>query len=180
VAVTVALAIVSVVSGAAVAIVVPWITSALERRRLRQQVAESRIDELRAVLDEAAIALGRARSALPTWEVLAQEPDMVGALAESRRAIEAVGAQTERIAVRLGERSEVFSGYNEAQSALWKLHHHLAAENTLEKIPGVATGERLNPDEDHRFLEGRRTFREASRAIVGPDVIASNRPPPSA
>lgn len=46
-------AIVSIVSGAAVAIFVPFINATLERRRLDQQARESRLDELRAVLDRA-------------------------------------------------------------------------------------------------------------------------------
>lgn len=46
-------AIVSIVSGAAVAISVPFINARLERRRIDQQARESRLDELRALLDRA-------------------------------------------------------------------------------------------------------------------------------
>ena len=59
-------AIISVVSGAVVAISVPLITSGLERRRLHEQVGEARLDELGSVLDEAAVALDRAFRTLPT------------------------------------------------------------------------------------------------------------------
>jgi hypothetical protein len=172
-------AIISVVSGATVAIVVPWITATLERRRLRQQVAESRIDELRTVLDEAAIALARCFSALPTWDVVGQAveqgADTASVLAESRKAVEDTGAQAERIAVRLGESSLVFAGYEQARAALWKLYHGLAAEDALHKIPEFEFEERTNPEQNQQFSDGRRAFREGARQIVGPEVAVLNR-----
>lgn len=167
------IAIISIVSGAVVAITVPLISSALERRRLRSQLAESRIDELRVVLDEAAIALDRARTGLPTWEVLGQEQrNHVAAYADLRVALAAVGAQAERIAVRLGESSPLFTSYEHARVALTRLHHGLIAEEALRKIPGMIEAEapRIDPQTDPDFVEGRRAFREAARKIVGLEV----------
>lgn len=166
------IAIISVVSGAVVAVTVPLISSALERLRLRSQLRESRIDELRAVLDQAAIALDEARAGLPTWEVLAQEQrSQVAAYADSRKALSAVGAQGERIAVRLGEYSPLFTSYEHARAALGRLHHRLIAEEALGKIPGIdETSPRIDPDKDSDYVASRRAFREAARQIVGPDV----------
>jgi hypothetical protein len=51
--VTEAIAIVSIVSGAAVAVLVPFINSRLEHSRLVQQTQAARLDELRGILDTA-------------------------------------------------------------------------------------------------------------------------------
>jgi hypothetical protein len=161
-------ALVSVLSGAAVAIGVPWITSSLERRRLREQVAEARIDELRSVFDEAAIALDQAVSVLPTWEVIGQdERGEVTVYAESRKALEAVSAQAERLAIRVGESSPIFTGYDNARLALWKLHHGLISNHMLKKIPGMVEGELPDPRTNARFIEGRRVFRKGAQEMLG-------------
>ncbi len=162
------LALVSVLSGATVAISVPWITSALERRRLHEQFSESRTDELRTVLDGAAIALDKAFSALPTRELLTQDQrSYVAVFAESRAALEAVGAQAERLAIRVGESSPIFTGYDQARMALLALHHALVAQLETRMVPsGEGNEARLDPSTDTRFVEGRRAFRMGARAIV--------------
>jgi hypothetical protein len=48
-----AIALVSIVSGAAVAVLVPFVSARLERTRLTQQSRDARMDELRGLLDEA-------------------------------------------------------------------------------------------------------------------------------
>jgi hypothetical protein len=171
------IAIVSVVSGAAVAITVPWITAMLERKRLREQVYEARIDELRTVLDQAGIALNQAFSALPTWEVLGQdalgqdERSIVAVYANSRKTLEAVNAQAERLAIRLGEDSPVFTGYDKARRRLWNWHHRLIATESLKKIPNLLPEDeeirspRLTTDGE--FMDARRAFHDSAREIVG-------------
>jgi hypothetical protein len=57
-------AIVSIVSGATVAIAVPFIGATLERRRLRWQTEMARMDELRTLLDTASVHMYEA------WTVL--------------------------------------------------------------------------------------------------------------
>jgi hypothetical protein len=170
-------AIISVVSGAAVAITVPLITSAVERRRLREQVGGARLDELRSVFDEAAVALDRALRALPTWEVVAQtEPDDVAAYAESRKAVEVVGTQAERIAVRLGESSAAFAGYDRARQRLIHLHHLVIADTAMRKLPDRVDPTPVpDPEADIDFTEGRRQFRQAASDIVGPDLPSRAR-----
>ena len=171
------IALVSVLSGAAVAISVPWITSTLERRRLREQVSEARVDELRAVLDLAAVTLDQAVSALPRWEVLLQDErgSLAAVYGDSRKALEAVSAQAERLAIRVGEASPVFTSYDAARNVLWKLHHELIAAEALSKIEALSeikqeaeTLKRLNPATNAQFLEARRTFRNSARAMVEP------------
>jgi hypothetical protein len=51
------IAVVSVISGATVAIAVPFISARLERHRLSLTANQARLDELRDVLDRGAIAL---------------------------------------------------------------------------------------------------------------------------
>jgi hypothetical protein len=58
------LAIVRIVSGAAVAITVPFINARLERSRLEQQSRDARAEELRALLDGAVQHLWK------TWTIL--------------------------------------------------------------------------------------------------------------
>jgi hypothetical protein len=48
-----AIALVSIVSGAAVAVLVPFVNARLERARLTQQSRDARVDELRGLLDDA-------------------------------------------------------------------------------------------------------------------------------
>ena len=59
-----AVAIVSIVSSATVAIAVPVISSSLERKRLRWQGKVARIDEVRAVMDDGLQAMSVARGGL--------------------------------------------------------------------------------------------------------------------
>jgi hypothetical protein len=159
---------------------VPLINSRLERSRARERISESRLDELRSVFDEAAVALDRALRMLPTWEVVAQvdvhddrerERAVVAAYADSRKAVEAVGAQAARIAVRLGESSPAFIAYDRARQRLVTLHHNVIADDAQRKIPGKAPGSGpLDPEEDSDFTEGRRQFRQAASDVVGPHL----------
>src|SRR6266511_6410602 len=57
-------AIISIVSGATVAVTVPFISATLERRRLRWQTEMARMDELRTLLDTASVHMYEA------WTVL--------------------------------------------------------------------------------------------------------------
>jgi hypothetical protein len=62
--VTELLALVSIVSGAAVAITVPFVNARLERSRLEKQSRDARVEELRALLDGAVQRLWK------TWTIL--------------------------------------------------------------------------------------------------------------
>jgi type II secretory pathway pseudopilin PulG len=62
--VTELLALVSIVSGAAVAVTVPFINARLERSRLEKQGRDARVEELRALLDGAVQHLRK------TWTIL--------------------------------------------------------------------------------------------------------------
>lgn len=165
----------------------PLINSRLERSRARERVSESRLDELRSVFDEAAVALDRALRTLPTWEILAQvdadgdrnrERAVVGAYAESRKALEAVGHQAARIAIRLGESSPAFIAYDHARQRLIILHHSVIADDAVREIPGTDPGSGpLDPEKDSDFTDGRREFRQAASEVVGPDLSRRARGP---
>jgi hypothetical protein len=166
---------------------VPLINSRLERSRAREKVSESRLDELRSVFDEAAVALDRALRMLPTWEVVSEvdtydgrdrERAVVAAYAESRRAVEAVGAQAARLAVRLGESSPAFVSYDRARQRLIVLHQSVVAEDALRQAPGTEPDSgTLDPEKDTDFTEGRRDFRKAASDVIGPDLSRRARIP---
>jgi hypothetical protein len=70
-----AVAIVSIVSGATVAIAVPFINAMLERRRLRWQSEKARFDELRALLDAAIVHAYEAWTVVYEWEQVEGQKD---------------------------------------------------------------------------------------------------------
>lgn len=61
-------AIVSIVSGATVAITVPFISAALERARLARQSAQERLEELRALLDACVLRFSETMALLADFE----------------------------------------------------------------------------------------------------------------
>jgi hypothetical protein len=80
-----AVAIISIVSGATVAVTVPFISATLERRRLRWQTEMARMDELRTLLDTATVHMYEAWTVLYEIE---QEfgPESVGHVVSPTRA----------------------------------------------------------------------------------------------
>jgi hypothetical protein len=70
-----AVAIVSIVAGATVAIAVPFINAMLERRRLRWQSETARFDELRALLDAAIVHAYEAWTVVYEWEQVEGQKD---------------------------------------------------------------------------------------------------------
>jgi hypothetical protein len=131
-------AIVSVVSGATVAVTVPFISATLERRRLRWQTEMARMDELRALLDTASVHMYEAWTVLYEIE---QEfgPEAAGhvvsttrarALAESLTAkFDEVMRDELRLQVRLPERASVTEKHGEMrhllQTAEYNYRHYV-------------------------------------------------------
>jgi len=106
-------ALVSVITSGAVAVGVPLVTARLQRSQRRDDRRAERLDELRAVVDAASIALARAESALEELETAVEkeaaqassEIDVArtdGAVSTARRMIRDVGEASHRIAARLG------------------------------------------------------------------------------
>jgi hypothetical protein len=121
------IAVVSVISGATVAIAVPFISARLERHRLSLTANQARLDELRDVLDRGAIALTDAQMemdnsmswvqhAVKQWEKVGKPLTMNLEPFFARRlryqdAMEQVWRAANSMAVRLGHEHSLYTFY---------------------------------------------------------------------
>lgn len=123
------IAIVSIAATATVAIAVPIINAQAERIRLRSQLQNERLGELRGVLDLAALALSRADEALRVAELAveisqgsavaeSQEQAAETALSEVDHALHEVSNQRARLSLRLGHETEIAVAFGRALDAL--------------------------------------------------------------
>jgi len=138
------IAIVSVVSTAAVGLGVPLINSRLERNRFRLESNKERADEIRSVLDSAAQAVVGALKPLavlvpagvpepteaqpPGWT-----PEMSSVLDEFEAAYIEVGRQQRRLAVRLGSDSPVVLAYGLLVTQIGLLYNALEVSRAENK-----------------------------------------------
>jgi hypothetical protein len=180
-----AIALVSVASGATVAVAVPYINARLERSKLRAQSHAARLDELRATLDEAVIALSSAQSASEVAERSVEAAQHSRATA-SRRAvatqeIDALRAATDRVerdaqllGVRLGAASDPVRAYESARRALRDIEHELddilAAGPASDEPTVYAEATRALAQLRERHDECKSRFLNAAALIVGPDA----------
>jgi hypothetical protein len=113
-----AVAIVSVVSGATVAITVPLISSVLERQRLRWQDNQARLDELRGIVDTTLGQMARVadlifdvqqETSTPTAKMPVRLAEISAGLTEAYAAIKAHGLQ---IGLRLGPKDDIAAAHN--------------------------------------------------------------------
>lgn len=123
------IAIVSIAATATVAIAVPIINAKAERTRFRSQLQNERLDELRAVLDLAALALSGADEALQVAEFAVETSQAVdaaesevqaarAALSEVDQALHEVSNQRVRVSLRMGHEAEIAVAYGCALDAL--------------------------------------------------------------
>lgn len=132
-------ALVSVITSAAVAISVPILSAHLERARGATQLRLARLDEFRAVADAASLALARAEEALHDADLAVElsckrgaDPERSSradaALEHARVSVSGVHQALHRTAVRLGWSSSPATVYGAA-------HHELEAElQTLHEV----------------------------------------------
>jgi hypothetical protein len=155
-------ALASVGTSAIVAITVPWVNSRFDQRRVRLQASAARVDELRTVMDQAAIALAQCLAEIDASELAVEKSQSSGATDEDERrtagrlgtlgrALCVVEELDQRLAVRLGSRDHLLASFRAAQLGL------RAAENIL-----VSAAE-AGPSSDE----------DAWREVVGP--LASER-----
>jgi hypothetical protein len=186
-----AIAIVSIVSGAAVAVLVPFINARLERSRLVHQSQDARLEELRGILDAALQQLYVAATIF--YEIQEQQNETPGPewseswisrrVSQLTEQVDRVNEQALRIQLRTPEGAAIAAAFAEA------VHHVLAYEVTLrhafergarqpEQLPrppfnemGAALG---------KFLEEVRKFAGVVPApLHTPRLPASGlRPPP--
>jgi hypothetical protein len=176
-------AIASVAATAAVAIVVPIVSARLEQSRLRGQLQHERLDELRSVLDLAALALTHAEEDLRSAEFAVERsqagdaaPDSEdaskNALALGAEALRAVSEQWVRMSIRLGPDSELVILYGKA---------HAALSDELEVLLSAFDGGPLSDDPAGwreavvpldearaRFDESQQAFSTGAARLVGP------------
>jgi hypothetical protein len=180
--VTEAIAIVSILSGAAVAIIVPFIGARLERTRMAAQSREARTAEFRGLLDSAAQHLYEAWTLLYEAQQEAgrplPRPDWANErLREiSRRLADSVD-QLNQDSIRIGLRTS-------AASPLAAAHHPAAGlvggyEYDLRRFVESEEFERATPPipRDGELLQTLNAFTEAVRAFAG--VIDEATPPSS-
>ena len=182
-----AIAIVSIVSGATVAIVVPVVSARLERNRLRWQARSARIDELRDVLDAGLQAMSLVRGGLEAAltgmegldgvrETEVREREMW--FAQERReeggaALPPMRKECNRLAVRLGLRHEVVRAYVSGLNALANAYESLKSNDPeLILASGNVHGlldrvrDALNKAEEAEFR-----FVDAAKTLVGAEPL---------
>lgn len=169
-----AVALASIGASASVAIIVPLIASRLERGKLRLQAGVARLDELRSVLDTAALALGTSMTTLRNAErhIADSQGDNASSVDDERtrqtlqtldNAVDELRELRLRIAVRLGPDADVTASYTTACEHLARL---------TEALDSVAQGGPSSDDPEGwgevvRTVEaGRRRLREAEIAFL--------------
>jgi hypothetical protein len=175
-------AIVSIVSGATVAVTVPFISATLERRRLRWQTDTARMDELRALLDTASVHMYEAWTVLYEIE---QEfgPESAGRDVSTTRAIALAESLTVkfdevmrdemRVRVRLPEGASLTEKLSEMRTLLqraeYNYRHYVEdgglVEDRLPDLPSSGLGAAAIGD-----------FMNEARHVVGATPEARHRP----
>jgi hypothetical protein len=107
---------------------VPLVTARMSDRRQRREARDARFDELREVVDAAAVALMAVREAQPELEEVQGGFDEVRlALPRLRTALMKVWQQEARLAARLGLDADIVRRYRVAHDALGALHVYWSA-----------------------------------------------------
>lgn len=160
-------AIISVATSGAVAIVVPFVNERLTRRRLLFEAEQRRFDDVRALLDGTLGRMGEAIACLHDFE----EPHTVQELHTRWDAFTAVTDEMFRdqlrLAMRLGEDDPITRAHEEARSGF---QHAQAASRrwsvTLDADAGVGESP---PFQELRDDAGRRmqAFMVASKRLLG-------------
>jgi acyl-CoA reductase-like NAD-dependent aldehyde dehydrogenase len=117
-----AVAIISVLSSAAVAISVPFINAWLERQRLRYQTSQERFAELRTLLDQSAERLTETQTVLVELlsQGLGKPTRREGAKQRLTELAIEVFQDNARLALRLGGDHRIYQAHSEAMSVLHK------------------------------------------------------------
>jgi hypothetical protein len=113
----------SVLVSGGVAVLAPRQAAKSEDTRLTRQINASRLDELRAVLEDAGLALSEGCEAARLLRILVPSPipnDPEIPLAQQRMtsALEAAGNQVNRLLIRVGPDNHLTSAYRDALAAL--------------------------------------------------------------
>lgn len=155
---------IAVISVAVVALGTPLINGYFAARQSKQAARSERLDELRSVLDDAAVALLQFMDSVPRPEDTPRGAQAVEArLPLMKSALMKVWEQEARIGVRLGAEREVFKAYKSA---------HNSAGNYLEYYKDwlrspPREGGKLQ-DIDNQLAAAHRKFFDLAAALTGP------------
>ena len=154
---------VSGVVGLGGGVAVPIVITRMTAARQRTEARDARFDELRGVVDAAAIALFDVRAAEPRMEEISNPAALRAALPRLREALIYVGMQEGRLAARLRYDSVVVERFRQVHEALRVLHTYWGAVLDGETPP--MTFEEAND----RFQAALAAFFEETASTVGPD-----------
>jgi hypothetical protein len=150
-------AIVSVISGATVAITVPFINSVLERQRLHWQGNQARLDELRSIVDSTIGEMARAHDVLYD---IAVEGDKQGRLAERSATLTACYAAVKtygtRLGLRLGTDDDVTASHTTVEGIL--ANAEVVVGHDPDDVPEIR----------NQLGEAIAVFQTAVRDLIGP------------
>jgi hypothetical protein len=166
----------SVLVSGGVAVLVPRQAAKSEDSRLDRQINAPRLDELRAVLEDAGLALSAACEVARWMEMVVRlspipdDPEIPQARQRMESAVEAAGEQVNRILIRVGPENHLTSSYRAALAAL------AAAHTTVWRV--VELDDQTLRDHVADFVsqahERTDEFYVATAGAVGPKV-----PPPA-
>jgi hypothetical protein len=164
-----AVAIVSIVSGATVAIAVPFINAVLERQRLQWQGNQSRLDELRTVVDATLGEMVRANELLydlasPGYSRAPDAPPKRELALELTQRYESVKTLGTRIGLRVGSEDPIARAHGKVLSIL--------ANAEVIVVGAVSSKDEETPSElwkSHSALGmSIHEFQEVVRDLLGP------------
>ncbi len=165
-------AIVSIVSGATVAIAVPFINAVLERQRLRWQGNQARLDDLRAIVDSTVGDMVRAHDLI--WDIAteagkhgddqAPDPELRRLGGELTATYEAVKTLGTRIGVRLGAGDDVVVAHLGVESIL--ADAEIAVSHALHQGEQIPTETLWSSRNELGLAVGR--FQASVRDLIGP------------
>jgi hypothetical protein len=143
-----AIAIVSIVSSAIVAVAVTILSARLTRAQQLVQASVTRLDELRGVIDSAALQLRDALyDANGVWSLLDQDdstnPPPAPVFAEFEKHLNEMDDSKTRIEVRLGRSSDLARRYESSREPLWALWEHFGGVIHHERDFDAGASERL-------------------------------------
>ena len=173
-------AIISVVGTAAVALATPWMTHRFGLLRFMLETGKAREDELREHLDQAAIRLTEARTAVVSAMQSVRRADAQHAQAIAIQAYDTLNAQLEqlrknvdRLGVRLGSSSPITISYSDAAVCIQR-----ATELFAQLTDGTSPGPEIS-GEVQRFLDdairAQDRFHDAASAVIGLESYAHAR-----
>ena len=157
---------IAVISVAAVALGTPLINGCFAARQSKQTARSERLDELRSVLDDAAVALIQFMDSVPRPEDTPRgaPAERKARLPLMKSALMKVWEQEARIGVRLGAECDVFEAYKSAHKSA---ANYLVYYTDWLRSPPQEAGKLQ--DIENELADAHRKFFDLAAARTGPD-----------